>query len=162
MTVAITDPLLLTILERIEGAAFVTDSRGRILAANRQASTVYERAATDLRAHIAGPARAPSGQEIIVQEVVGTNGETFRLCVLRAAPSNAQFAARAARHFGLTPRQRQTLELLLDGASNLRIASILGCAERTAEVHVAAVITKMGCANRAGAVACALTLPPSS
>jgi DNA-binding NarL/FixJ family response regulator len=56
----------------------------------------------------------------------------------------------------LSPREREVLALLLDGAPNKVIARALGIAVRTAKFHVAAVLAKLGAHNRAEAVALAL------
>jgi DNA-binding CsgD family transcriptional regulator len=56
----------------------------------------------------------------------------------------------------LSPREREVLALLLDGASNKAIARALGISVRTAKFHVAAVFAKLGARNRAEAVAIAL------
>jgi DNA-binding CsgD family transcriptional regulator len=56
----------------------------------------------------------------------------------------------------LSPREREVLALLLDGASNKAIARALGISVRTAKFHVAAVLAKLGARNRAEAVAMAL------
>jgi DNA-binding NarL/FixJ family response regulator len=42
---------------------------------------------------------------------------------------------------------------LARGVSNLRIAHVLDCAERTVEVHVTRLLAKMECATRAEAIA---------
>jgi DNA-binding CsgD family transcriptional regulator len=55
---------------------------------------------------------------------------------------------RAARRFALTRRQREVARLLMRGASNKEIAAELGCAERTVELHVTALMRKTGTANR--------------
>ncbi len=54
---------------------------------------------------------------------------------------------------GLTPREREVLELLAAGASNKVIARRLGMSFHTAKAHVAAVLHKLGAASRADAVA---------
>jgi len=55
---------------------------------------------------------------------------------------------RATRRFALTRRQKEVARLLMRGASNKEIASELGCAERTVELHVTALMRKTGTANR--------------
>jgi DNA-binding NarL/FixJ family response regulator len=52
---------------------------------------------------------------------------------------------------GLTPRQLEVLSLLVDGLTNAEIADRLVVSTRTAEHHVAAVLTKLGAATRAEA-----------
>ncbi len=53
---------------------------------------------------------------------------------------------------GLTPREREVLELLASGASNKEIASELGISGHTAKFHVVAILEKLGAASRTEAV----------
>ncbi len=56
----------------------------------------------------------------------------------------------------LTPRERDVVNLLVEGASNKHIARALDITERTAKFHVAAVVRKLGARNRSEAVAIVL------
>lgn len=56
----------------------------------------------------------------------------------------------------LSPREREVLVRLADGASNKLIARELGITERTAKFHVAAVLTRLHARNRSEAVSIAL------
>ncbi|MFN8149353.1 MAG: LuxR C-terminal-related transcriptional regulator [Candidatus Nanopelagicales bacterium] len=56
---------------------------------------------------------------------------------------------------GLTAREADVLALLADARSNAEIAEALTISRRTAENHVAALITKLGATNRHDAVAVA-------
>ena len=58
----------------------------------------------------------------------------------------------------LTPRERQVLELLAQGASNKAIARRLEITPHTAKFHVAAIIAKLGATGRTDAVARAMRL----
>jgi len=49
---------------------------------------------------------------------------------------------------GLTARQLEVLALLVEGLTNAEIAERLVVSQRTAEHHVAAVLTKLGAATR--------------
>jgi two-component system, LuxR family, response regulator FixJ len=49
-----------------------------------------------------------------------------------------------SRHDSLTPRERETLGLVVDGKANKVIAIDLGLSERTVEIHRANVMEKMG------------------
>jgi DNA-binding NarL/FixJ family response regulator len=96
---------------------------------------------------------------------------------LRVAPA-AQPAARAIapitqpvsatpdRLGTLTPRERQVLALLAQGASNRAIADTLVIAERTAGIHVSNILGKLGVTSRTQAAAYALaqglTEPPGA
>lgn len=67
--------------------------------------------------------------------------------VLRAAPDPAEVAwqeATESRLAGLTPRQRQIIDLILDGHSSKVIAGKLGISQRTVEAHRATIMSKTG------------------
>jgi DNA-binding NarL/FixJ family response regulator len=48
----------------------------------------------------------------------------------------------------LTPREREVLGLLAEGAANRQIAETLVVSERTARTHVSAILSKLGLASR--------------
>jgi DNA-binding NarL/FixJ family response regulator len=88
----------------------------------------------------------------------------FRELGLRV-PHGPRQATRA-NPAGLTPRQLEVLALVLEGLSNAEIADRLVVSPRTAEHHVAAVLTKIGAPTRrdAGRLASELGLaltPPA-
>jgi two-component system, LuxR family, response regulator FixJ len=58
----------------------------------------------------------------------------------------------------LTPRERQVMDLVVDGAANKVIAIDLGLSERTVEIHRAKVMEKMGSRSVAHLVKLQLTL----
>lgn len=57
--------------------------------------------------------------------------------------------------FGLTPRERQVLELLARGATNREIGDALFMAEKTASVHVSRILAKLDVRTRTQAAAVA-------
>ncbi len=57
--------------------------------------------------------------------------------------------------FGLTPRERQVLEMLAEGSTNREIAASLFMAEKTASVHVSRILSKLGVRSRTEAAAVA-------
>jgi PAS domain S-box-containing protein len=61
----------------------------------------------------------------------------------------------------LTPRERETFQLLGGGATNNDIAAALGITHSTATHHVARVLSKLGLPNRAAGAALAGELRPS-
>lgn len=67
---------------------------------------------------------------------------------LAAAP-----AAATAPGVALTPREREVLSLMAEGASNKGIARVLGISVHTAKFHVAAVVDKLDATGRTDAVA---------
>jgi DNA-binding CsgD family transcriptional regulator len=58
----------------------------------------------------------------------------------------------------LTPREREVLEQLAEGATNKAIAAALVITEKTASVHVSNVLAKLGVENRGAAAALARSL----
>jgi DNA-binding CsgD family transcriptional regulator len=58
----------------------------------------------------------------------------------------------------LTPREREVLELMAEGASNKMIARVLGISVHTAKFHVGSVIDKFDATGRTDAVAQAARL----
>jgi DNA-binding CsgD family transcriptional regulator len=57
--------------------------------------------------------------------------------------------------FGLTPRERQVLALIAEGATNRQIGAALFMAEKTASVHVSRILSKLGVQSRTQAAAMA-------
>ncbi len=57
--------------------------------------------------------------------------------------------------FGLTPRERQVLGLIAEGATNRQIGAALFMAEKTASVHVSRILSKLGVQSRTQAAAMA-------
>jgi DNA-binding NarL/FixJ family response regulator len=57
----------------------------------------------------------------------------------------------------LTPREREVLALVAEGASNHQIAETLVVSERTARTHVSAILSKLGLVSRTQAALWAVT-----
>jgi DNA-binding NarL/FixJ family response regulator len=53
---------------------------------------------------------------------------------------------------GLTPREREVLVLICEGANNAEIATRLRMGERTVKSHVSAILAKLGARDRAAAI----------
>ena len=73
----------------------------------------------------------------------------------RSLSSNELAGRRVAAppRWHLTPREDQVLEHLVEGLSNKQIASMLGCASRTVDVHVTHLLRKSGASGRAQLIA---------
>ncbi|MGD9001137.1 MAG: response regulator transcription factor [Anaerolineae bacterium] len=79
------------------------------------------------------------------------------------APEAAQALIQAASQgptpgHDLTPREREVLELLVEGLTNPEIAQRLMISSSTARAHVSSILSKIGVSNRAEAVARAFRL----
>ncbi len=68
--------------------------------------------------------------------------------IVRGGPSLSRRIDVAAAAFGLTPREREALELLADGLSNRQIAAAIQVAEGTVKFHFVSVMRKAGVASR--------------
>jgi DNA-binding CsgD family transcriptional regulator len=77
-------------------------------------------------------------------------GEPPDLAVVRAQPSES--------HLNLTPREKDVLLLLAEGASNKAIARQLGISVHTAKFHVGSLLEKFDATGRTDAVAHAARL----
>lgn len=65
-----------------------------------------------------------------------------------AQPRPASRPQGGARRHQLTDRQRQILDLIKEGMSNLEIATRLGITEGTTKLHVSALLKRLGVRNR--------------
>ncbi len=125
-----------------EGSVEHANEAGRRLLADRPGSLVAE-----LRARVASgtaesiPARGAGVSEL---ELVVLRGPSDRL---------AAALARACEAWSVTKRQREVLTLLASGDTNKSIATKLGCAEVTIELHVTALLRKSGAETRTELVA---------
>ena len=61
----------------------------------------------------------------------------------------------AAAERGITPREREVLALLAEGAANREIAETLVITEKTASVHVSHILAKLDARNRSEAASIA-------
>ena len=72
------------------------------------------------------------------------------------SPSAEPAPSASLSEFGLTPRELQIVDLLIEGHSNAEIGEALFISPRTAGTHIANVFSKMGVSSRAAAVAVAM------
>jgi DNA-binding NarL/FixJ family response regulator len=69
-----------------------------------------------------------------------------------SGPAAGRRAAPEVVEEPLTPREVQVLALLAEGLANKAIAERLGISDQTVKFHVAAILGKLGVANRTEAV----------
>ena len=146
-------------LERPYPAAIARWRQAEALAAADDRAGASEAAAAALAAAEA------LGSQWLIREV-RTLSERARLDV-SPAPAGATAAAGNGNGdgagaadgvedpFGLTPRERQVLALLAEGATNRQIGAALYMAEKTASVHVSRILAKLGVQGRTQAAAVA-------
>lgn len=72
-----------------------------------------------------------------------------------AAPDADGFSSAPFEELGLTPREREVLELLAQGRTNREIGETLYMAEKTASVHVSRILAKLEVRTRTEAAAVA-------
>ena len=99
------------------------------------------------------------GAEPLLGDVDGL-ARRARLDVLEPAPPDRPSPAPARRPapnnpYGLSPREREVLELLADGRTNREIGATLFISEKTASVHVTHILDKLGVTSRGAAAALA-------
>ena len=66
------------------------------------------------------------------------------------------FEHEPAEDFGLTPREREVLALMVEGLNNPEIAERLVVSRSTAKAHVSNILSKLGVSNRGEAIAMAI------
>jgi len=96
-------------------------------------------AAPDSATHATGSASHAPGIDAIVTALPGT-------------PISERRDVAAGKGEALTPRELDVLALLAEGLPNKAIAHSLGISDQTVKFHVAAIIGKLGAANRTDAV----------
>jgi ATP/maltotriose-dependent transcriptional regulator MalT len=137
-------------LERPYAAA---DARARQAEAELASGDRDAAAATAARALEA--ARA-IGAHWLAAEIEGFAARArLRLAAHDADADQAATPAGDEDPFGLTPRERQVLELLADGRTNREIGQTLFMAEKTASVHVSRILSKLDVRSRTEAAAVA-------
>ena len=85
------------------------------------------------------------------QAVVGVFGVAQPCGEVSSTPAERDAAASGGE--SLTPRQREVLALLADGASTTQIATTLGLAEETVRNHIRQLLRRLGVHSRLAAVA---------
>jgi len=110
---------------------------------------VGEADATDLRLEVRMPDGTSTPVEVSSVAVRGDGPTPVGVFGL-ATPRRVELSSARIPHF--TPRQRETLMLLGEGASTEMIARELGVARETARNHVRAVLRELGVKTRLEAV----------
>jgi len=145
---------MFTCLAAVDNPAFVLNKHGRALFANDIAAALVDRdfaLLNELREHVSGG--RPSAR-VKGTTAIHAQGAVYHVVLLGLEPRHIMDRVReATRRWLLTPSEAAVLLHLVDGAANKDIAAKLGCAPRTIEVHVGAILRKTGQASRAELIA---------
>jgi two-component system nitrate/nitrite response regulator NarL len=131
-------------LDAIAAPAFLVRRAGGIEFANEAGRLLFERRGPSLARSVHTAVVARGRTEGVSVTPLQSDGAWSRAIVVlhgENASAEARLAVATVR-WKLTPRQREVVALLARGDSNKDIAAKLRCTPRTAEVHVAAVLTK--------------------
>lgn len=138
---------LVAALEVLPCAAYVVRGSSAILYANSAGRTLCDRskALTLFGQDEQGGLAAAPGFELKQLE---TPGMEPHYLVTQTHTDLGSRIEELHQQWSLTRRQREVLALLVQGQSNREIADQVGCALRTAELHVSNLIHKAGCSSR--------------
>lgn len=148
----LTTMALVAALETIGSAAMVVSTNGLVKHANARARQLLARA--EFRRDVARSISLRSAPGFSITRLThrGLPPHYLVVCTAgRRAPENLTAMAKA--RWSLTVRQSQVLELVAAGHSNKTIAAMLRCAPTTIEIHVTAILEKVGVENRAALTA---------
>ncbi len=142
-------------LEALGQPAYVLSATGKVVYANTagkaRAERVSQLLAGTVRAHVKGEP-PPAGTTVKTLQVRGLCPHYLVVDRSVEAQANARVSMLATR-WGLTVREAEVLEHIIQGTSNKVIATRLGCAERTVEVHVTHVLSKAEVESRSALIA---------
>jgi DNA-binding CsgD family transcriptional regulator len=142
-------------LEALGQPAYVLSSKGRVVHANSAGRAQAEQAPRHLVEAVQRHARGepvPAGTTVTPLRVRGLAPHYLVVDRSAEAQAGARVHVLAAR-WGLTGREAEVLEHIIQGTSNKAIAARLGCAERTVEVHVTHVLSKAEVESRSALIA---------
>jgi DNA-binding CsgD family transcriptional regulator len=143
-------------LEALPSAGYLVSHAGEVLHANAAGMAALARDADGvrqaLRAALGAPGLEAPGLRLTRVEAAGQKPSYVAVQEGPGAEAHAR-VDRMAQRWGLTARQREVLAGLARGHSNRALAQALGCAEKTVEVHVSAVLEKSGVGSRTALLA---------
>ena len=146
--------VLRAVLHAMPVAALVLDSHRRIILANEAGRALAEEAPeTPSQVANSSAERQTKGPIHVAEFAVGQCG-TYRLVLhLRYIAGGLERSEKLAAQWKLTPRQKDVLSLVAQGARNTAIAARLGCSLSMVEAHVTALLQKAGCSRRTQLIA---------
>ena len=135
-------------LDEVPSSAFVIWADGSVALANAAGRAAIElapeRVATSLLASLGG-----RDDTFRVRRIDYPGAPSHYVAVQQGKAEDPEpRVAAAVANWGVTPRQAEVLGLLALGQANKTIASALGCAGGTVEIHVTDLLRKSGCQSR--------------
>lgn len=144
-------------LEALAVPAFITRccaGRVNVELTNAAGALELDRPGSRVREDLAAAILTGAGSSRFgVQALVAAGLPAYHLVTETRPARPLSKVATATRRFGLTPRQRDVLEVLILGHTNRTISELLRCAESTVELHVSALFEKTGSETRSQLVA---------
>jgi DNA-binding NarL/FixJ family response regulator len=148
-----TSSALVAALQALGAPAFVIGPSGEVFEANTAGEALLAAQSADVRTSLHDAARKrPARVPFRLTPLAGPGEPQGYLAILDAERPAGSAIDRAVARYGLTPRQRQTLELVAAGKTNAAIGAELGISERTVELHVTGLLDKVGVDSRAALV----------
>lgn len=141
-------------LEALGQPAYITTATGQVVHANRVGRARTARSTRHLTETVLRHVRGEAPEETSITALKVAGLATHYLVVDRNADARKDARVHLlANRWGLTARECEVLENIIQGASNKAIAARLGCAERTVEVHVTHVLSKAQAESRSALIA---------
>jgi DNA-binding CsgD family transcriptional regulator len=139
-------------LDALAEPAFLVDARGHLQHANREGQAWVER---DRREVMELLIRAARGEAAGVRVVPLAGEGPGHLLVIaeRIGDEHPRKVERFCDRHHFTPREKQVLALVTRGEPNRRIATELGCSEKTVELHITHLLRKCTVTSRTELVA---------
>lgn len=142
-------------LDALPQPAYLLTLAGRAVHANAAGKARLKHASRNLSARLRQLVRGEAdGQDLCFTPLKVPGLPMHYLVLERGAPAHAFARVQTlARRWGLTARETEVLERIVQGETNKAIAARLGCAERTVEVHVTHVLGKARAESRSALIA---------
>jgi DNA-binding CsgD family transcriptional regulator len=158
--------LLELILDIVDASVFVIDEGGSVVLANRRGTALMKRNGEELSSFLRTGTSGPNGSTLAElgawsrgslrawrRWFIGDGGERYAFVVVDSEDALVEGVLEVAtRSWSLTSRQVEVLRLVLAGQSTKEIASALGAATRTIDVHLKALFEKANVTGRAALV----------
>lgn len=148
-------PALGAALEVLGRPAWVVTFNGRVMHTNKAGQARWEQDAQGLAAQVRECLRSPPGTgPLFSSGPLRTPGLPDHYLVLDPGPPMDPTSRLPVltQRWGLTAREAQVLEHVVQGETNKAIALHLGCAERTVEVHVTHLLNKAQVESRSALI----------